>query len=96
MRHWDLGYSTFAWLDLGNPDFTGDEQIRRLAVFADRYGLEDCPAAAIAVHAVARQTALAVSGRMQGNPEMADWATAAATWTVLHVTERLSPTGYSM
>lgn len=96
MRLWDLGYSAFAWLDLGNPDYKAEEQIRRLFVFADGYGLEDCPAAAIAVHTVARQIALAVSGRLQGKAEMAEWAAAAATWTVINVTERLSPTGYSM
>jgi Ser/Thr protein kinase RdoA (MazF antagonist) len=94
LRLWDLGYSAFAWLDLGNPDYTGDEQIRRLFVFAKGYGLRECSAAAIAAYAVARQTALAVSGKIHGNADMAAWAESAATWTVLNVTERLIPTGY--
>ena len=34
LRLWDLGYSSFSWLDLGNPDYTGKEQLRRLFVFA--------------------------------------------------------------
>jgi Phosphotransferase enzyme family len=38
LRLWDLGYSAFTWLDLGNPTYTGGEQIRRLAVFAQGYG----------------------------------------------------------
>ncbi|WP_173510153.1 phosphotransferase [Sinorhizobium psoraleae] len=38
MGLWDLGYSVLAWLDLGNPDYTADEQLRRLFAFADRYG----------------------------------------------------------
>lgn len=96
LRLWDLGYSAFAWLDLGHPDYTGDEQIRRLFVFAEAYGLPGCSAAEISIYAVARQTALAVSGRVQGNVEMAEWAASAASWTVLNITEQLSPTGYAI
>ncbi|PSJ60405.1 phosphotransferase [Pseudaminobacter soli (ex Li et al. 2025)] len=96
LRLWDLGYSAFTWLDLGNPDYTGDEQVRRLSVLADGYGLANCSAAQIAGYAVARQTALAVSGRVQGKKEMVDWAASAASWTVLNVTERISPTGYDL
>lgn len=96
LRLWDLGYSAFAWLNLGNPDYTGDEQIQRLFVFAKGYGLKRCSAAAIAAYAVARQTALAVSGKTKGNADMAAWAESAAMWTVLNVTERLAPTGYGL
>jgi Ser/Thr protein kinase RdoA (MazF antagonist) len=96
IRLWDLGYSAFAWLDLGNSDYTGDEQIRRLSVMADAYGMPGYRAAQIAVHAVARQTALAVSGRVHGQAGMANWAASAASWTILNVTERLSPTGYAL
>jgi Ser/Thr protein kinase RdoA (MazF antagonist) len=95
-RLWDLGYSAFVWLDLGASEYTADEQIRRLFVFADGYGLRNCTAAAIAVHAVARQTALAVWARTANKTEMADWAESAATWTVRNLTERLVPTGYSL
>jgi Ser/Thr protein kinase RdoA (MazF antagonist) len=95
-RLWDLGYSAFVWLDLGASEYTADEQIRRLFVFADGYGLLDCAAGAIAVHAVARQTALAVLGRRANKTEMAEWAESAADWTVRNITERLVPTGYSM
>jgi hypothetical protein len=95
-RLWDLGYSAFAWLDLGDPDYTGDEQIRRLSLFADGYGMPDCPVTQIAVHAVARQTALAAWGQAQGKIAMAEWAAAAASWTVMEVTERLLPTGYRL
>ncbi|PHV10196.1 phosphotransferase [Chitinimonas sp. BJB300] len=96
LRLWDLGYSAFAWLDLGNADYTGDEQIRRLCLLAGAYGVPGCSAAQIAIYAVARQSALAVSGRVQGKTEMADWALSAASWTILNVTERLSPTGYAL
>ena len=95
-RLWDLGYSAFSWLDLGDPDYTGAEQIRRLTMFADAYGMPECSVTQIAVHAVARQTALAALGRAQGKTEMADWAADVAAWTILHVTEKLLPTGYRL
>jgi aminoglycoside phosphotransferase (APT) family kinase protein len=96
LRLRDLGYSAFTWLDLDNPDYSGDEQVRRLSVFAEGYGLASCSVAQIAAYAVARQTSLAVLGRMHGKIEMADWAASAASWTVLNVTERMSPTGYAL
>ncbi len=91
-RLWDLGYSAFGWLDLGNDDYRGEEQIRRLAVFAAGYGLDRCSPAQIAVHALARQTALAASGRRRGMAAMAEWAETCASWTATHVVERLQPT----
>lgn len=94
LRLWDLGYSAFVWLDLGNPDYTAGEQIRRLAVLADGYGLTACSTAQIAAFAVARQTALATSTGARGQTEIAHWAASAAAWTVTHLTERLLPTGY--
>ncbi len=96
LRLWDLGYSAFAWLDLGNPDYSADEQIRRLSIMAKAYGMPEYSVAQITIHAIARQTALAVAGREQGNSEMADWAASAASWTILNVAERLSPTGYQL
>ncbi|MEZ2133086.1 MULTISPECIES: phosphotransferase [unclassified Sinorhizobium] len=96
LRLWDLGYSAFAWLDLGNSDYSGDEQVRRLFVFGEGYGKPECSPAQIAAYAVARQTALASWGRAQGKFEMADWAASAAVWTVLNVTKQLLPTGYEL
>ncbi|MCB1494245.1 MAG: phosphotransferase [Bauldia sp.] len=95
LRLRDLGYSAFLWLDLGNPDYSGEEQVRRLTVFADGYGSPDCTVAEIAVFAVARQTALASRGRAEGKTGMAEWAAAAAAWTVANVTARLTPAGDS-
>ena len=92
LRLWDLGYSAFSWLDLGNADYSGDEQLRRLSVFADGYGLAGSGPAQIAAHALARQTALATSGRRRGMVELADWAAAAAAWTATNLVERLLPT----
>lgn len=94
-RLWDLGYSAFTWLDLGNDCYSGLEQCRRLAVFADGYGIASCSAPRIAAYALARQSTLAASTRARGKHDIADWAAACADWTARHVVERLLPTGYS-
>lgn len=95
LRLWDLGYTAFSWLDLGNADdYTGAEQIRRLTLFAEGYELPACSPPQIAAYALARQTRLASWARHRGMLEMADWAASAAAWTALHVTEQLLPTGF--
>lgn len=93
LRLWDLGYSAFSWLDLGYDAYSGDQQIERLGVFANGYGRDACSAQSIAAFAVARQTALSASGKAKGQAALANWAAAAASWTVANVTERLLPTG---
>jgi Ser/Thr protein kinase RdoA (MazF antagonist) len=96
LRLWDLGYSAFTWLDLGNDDYAPDEQVRRLALFAAAYDFAGCTAAEVAVFALARQTALAMSAEARGLNGIAGWASAAARWTALNVVERLVPTGYPL
>ncbi|MGV0908850.1 phosphotransferase [Martelella sp. FOR1707] len=90
-RLWDLGYSAFTWLDLGNDDYSGAEQLRRLAVFAYGYGLAACPAEAILSYAVVRQNALAAKARAAGQSDMAEWAAAAAEWTARHMASMSMP-----
>ena len=93
MRLWDMGYSAFTWLDLGNTDYTGAEQIRRLTMFTEAYAHPECRPAAVAVHAVARMTSLATAARGKGDAAMAAWADAAAAWSAAHVLEAMLPTG---
>ena len=93
-RLWDLGYTAFTWLDLGNPDHDGPEQIDRLRLLADAYGEDRCSADAIAAFALSRQTALAISAGGSGHTELARWAKDCAVWTAENVTERLLPTGH--
>jgi hypothetical protein len=92
-RLWDLGYSAFSWLDLGNADYSGAEQIRRLRVFATAYGHPGSTPELVAVHAVARQTSLSRHGARIGDMAMRDWAALCAAWTVENVVEGLLPTG---
>lgn len=93
LRLWDLGYSAFGWLDLGDDGYTGDEQIERLRLFADAYGRDACSLETLAAFVVARQTALSAAGRAKGKADLAEWAAAAADWTVANITEKLLPTG---
>lgn len=90
-RLWDLGYSAFSWLDLGDDTYTGVEQITRLEVFAMAYSHEQCTASQIAIYAVARQTSLAAHASRIGSTAMHDWASAAATWTATNVLGVLFP-----
>jgi aminoglycoside phosphotransferase (APT) family kinase protein len=90
-RLWDLGYSVFTWLDLGNDELSAAEQIRRLHLFAQAYNHSECTTARVAVYAVSRQTALAASSRAGGKPHIADWAFQCASWTVLNILEKLLP-----
>jgi hypothetical protein len=92
-RLWDLGYSAFSWLDLGSPDYSGTEQIRRLKLFTAAYEHPACPPELVAVHAVARQTSLAAHGRRTGDAAMADWAAVCGAWTAEQVLEAMLPTG---
>lgn len=94
-RLWDAGYSAFTWLDLGNEDYSADEQIRRLGVFADGYDWAGCTVNQLAIHALARQATLATSSRARGKIDIADWASNCTRWTALNIVERLLPTGYS-
>lgn len=94
-RLWDLGYSAFTWLDLGNDNHAPAEQVRRLGVFAAAYGYPECTVSRIATYALTRQAVLAASTRARGKIEIAEWAASCADWTALNIVARLMPTGYS-
>jgi Ser/Thr protein kinase RdoA (MazF antagonist) len=93
---WDLGYSAWLWLDIGDPDldYSADEQLRRLTVFEDAYGLSTCSVDQIAAFMLARQATLATWAKGRGHVEMAAWATSAAEWTVSNIIDRLLPTAF--
>jgi hypothetical protein len=88
-RIWDLGYSVFMWLDLGNDDHDGEEQIRRLGIFAEAYGAEFCSVPELTSQAVARQKLLSQSAKDQGKTDLETWSANAAEWTTKHVLEKL-------
>jgi hypothetical protein len=90
LRLWDLGYSAWLWLDIGDPDleYTADAQLRRLAVFKDAYGLSNCSLSQIAAFILARQTTLAKWAKKRGQAEMAAWAISSAEWTVCNIRQQ--------
>ncbi len=93
-RVWDLGYTAFTWLDLGNADHDGPAQVDRLRALAEAYGTDCCSAETIAAFALARQASLAISAGCRGESKLAGWAKDCAAWTAENVVERLLPSGY--
>ncbi len=91
LRLWDLGYSAFAWLDIGNDDYSGKEQIRRMKVFLDGYGMAAYSVRQLAVFIVARQSALSTWSGAEGRPEITSWAAEAREWTIRQILEPLLP-----
>jgi Ser/Thr protein kinase RdoA (MazF antagonist) len=91
LRLWDLGYSAWTWLDIGNPDYASGEQLRRLAIFAAAYDLPSCSVDSIVAFVLTRQTTLAALAKSRGETEIAMWANSAAEWTVANITDRLMP-----
>lgn len=94
LRLWDLGYSAWSWLDIGSPDYTANEQLRRLAVFADAYASPSCSLHQIAVFVLARQATLGAWAKGRGQSAMATWATSTAEWTVSNMIKKLLPTAF--
>jgi hypothetical protein len=90
-RLWDIGYSAFSWLDIGDPDYTADEQLRRLGLFIEGYGDQSLTLPRITVYMVARQAQLSTSAPAQGNLALADWSATVREWTIAHLLVRLLP-----
>lgn len=93
LRLWDLGYSAASWIDLGDPGYTGADQVRRLRAFAEGYGHPECSVESIAAFCLARRAALAAVGRARGDLALAEWSDASIRWASEHMTEQLLPTG---
>jgi aminoglycoside phosphotransferase (APT) family kinase protein len=68
-RAQDLGYAAWLWLDIGNEGLGASEQMRRLRVFRDAYGVEISRADIIAAM-LDRQMLRAAQGRAKGNLAM--------------------------
>lgn len=94
LRLWDLGYSAFSWLDIGNDEYSGNEQVRRMELFLDAYAFRSYTIHQLAVFVVARQSALATWSASQGKSEIADWAAAVREWTMREIVEALMPTAF--
>jgi len=82
-RAFDLGYAAWMWLDLGSPDWTAADQLRRLRLFLAAYGPGPTEPEVIA-SAIQRQTIVLATGDRTGNQSMADWALGCRQWMLSH------------
>jgi Phosphotransferase enzyme family len=78
MRHMDVGYAAWGWLDRGNREIAAAEQQRRLALFVAAYGGLDATTVKDAI--LLRQQLLAADGEIKGKIEMTQWARACRDW----------------
>jgi len=92
-RLWDLAYSVWTWLDLGDPDYSGAEQRRRIGVFVAAYGHPDCTLQHVAGYLPTRQAGVVRWARQWGMAAGAEWAMNAMDWTLEHITEQVHPNG---
>ncbi len=84
-RAFDLGYAAWLWLDLGNADYDGAEQRRRLQVFLTAYGEEHIAERRVVAAIIERQGMLAAGAGRPGAEPVSAWATSCRAWTVRHL-----------
>lgn len=92
-RLWDVAYSVWTWLDLGDPDWDPAEQRRRLALFIAAYDHPSVTPTLIAATLPARQAGRAHWAAKRGMTAAVDWANASLAWTLDHVTHVYNPDG---
>lgn len=92
-RLWDVAYSAWTWLDLSDPAYTPDEQLRRLKIFCSSYDHPSCTIEHLAGYIPTRQAGRARWARDRNMPEAEAWALRCMYWTVQHLSERVHPTG---
>ncbi len=92
-RVWDVTYSVWTWLDLSDPAYSGDDQLRRIALFSAAYGHASCTLAHIAGYLPTRQAGRARWAEANNKPAGAAWARNCLDWTLANITERVHPTG---
>lgn len=92
-RLWDLTYSAWMWLSLGEPVWGPADQRRRLALFAATYNHPTCTAQLVAACLPARQAGRVQWAARQGMPAAVDWANKAMAWTLDNITSHFHPDG---
>lgn len=92
-RLWDVSYSAWTWLDLSDPAFSADEQLRRLELFCTGYDHPSCTLVHLAAYIPTRQASRARWARDRNMPEAEAWALKCMYWTVQNLSERVHHTG---
>jgi aminoglycoside phosphotransferase (APT) family kinase protein len=83
-RAFDLGYAAWLWLDVGAPNYSADEQLRRLRSFADGYGAGPTIAEILDAMVDRQRIAMAEAERF-GKTGMGQWAATCHRWTIAHL-----------
>lgn len=92
-RLWDLTYSVWTWLDLGEPRWDPAEQRRRMEHFIAAYGHPSCTAGLVAAILPARQAGRMRWAEKQGWQDALTWARQCLGWTLDNVTGFYHPDG---
>jgi hypothetical protein len=73
-RLWDVSYSAWTWLDLSDPAYSGDEQVRRLKLFCASYDHPSCTLEHLAGYLPTRQAGRARWARDRNMEAAEAWA----------------------
>tara|TARA_R110002020_G_scaffold35734_20_gene107660 strand:+ start:74 stop:778 length:705 start_codon:yes stop_codon:yes gene_type:complete len=92
-RLWDLTYSVWTWLSLGEDRWTPADQWRRLELFVAAYDHPACTPELVAACLPGRQAGRAHWASRLGRTAGADWANACLAWTLTHITNHYHPDG---
>jgi aminoglycoside phosphotransferase (APT) family kinase protein len=82
-RAYDLAYALWLWLDLGSPNYSSEEQLRRSSLFLAAYGRAP-RRAEVFKSVLLRQTILIAEATRIGNIDMGRWAKNCRRWTARH------------
>lgn len=92
-RLWDLTYSVWTWLGLGEDRWSPQDQLRRLDLFVAAYDHPSCTPDLVAACLPGRQAGRAHWAKQRGLVAGAEWAQACLAWTLVNITNHHHPDG---
>lgn len=92
-RLWDLTYSVWTWLDLGDPSWDAAQQRRRMVQFIDAYGHSSCTGELVAACLPGRQAGRALWAEQRNMQAAVEWVRQSMTWTIANITDFYHPDG---
>lgn len=92
-RLWDLAYSVWTWLDLGEPRWEPAEQRRRIGLFIAAYGHPSCTPELVAAMLPTRQAGRMYWAEKRNWQDAVAWARQSLHWTLANITEAYHPDG---
>lgn len=92
-RLWDVTYSAWMWLSLGEDRWTPVDQRRRLLHFVSAYDHPSCPAILVAAGLPGRQAGRMLYAEQRGMDAAVQWARNSLSWTITNITNVYHPDG---